>query len=402
MMKGRLLSIVVLLALLVSGLSFPAEASDCPPFYHIVKPGEYVAQIARMYGVEAEDIIEENNLWNPNLIYAGQRLLIPEYCAQPKPGPTCSSKCTTIYVVKRGDYLKQIAARYHTTVACLVSLNHIPNPNIIYPGQRLKVPVKCTGPTPTPSPTGNWTGQYWPNRFFSGSPKCTIHTDKVNYNYGSKGPGCGIAGTNFAGRFTRTRFFDQGQYRFHAIVDDGVRVWVDGVLIIDQWHDAAVTDYTATKQLSAGNHTLQVDYYQNQGTGQINFYPELVGGGGAWKGEYFNNINLAGPVVATQFYNDLELDFGLLAPAGGVSADYFSARYTGTFNFVGGKFRFTATADDGIRVFLDDQLILDKWQVTSVKTYTVDRDVSAGNHNLRVEFFENTGAAVVKLRWAQQ
>jgi hypothetical protein len=106
--------------------------------------------------------------------------------------------------------------------------------------------------------------------------------------------------------------------------------------------------------------------------------------------------------VATQFYNDLELDFGLGAPAAGVFADYFSARFTGTFNFVGGRFRFTATADDGIRVFLDDALILDKWQITSVRTYTVVRDIAAGNHNLRVDFFENTGAAVVKLRWAQE
>jgi len=305
-------------------------------------------------------------------------------------------------VVKHGDYLKLIAARYHTTVACLVSLNHIPNPNVIYPGQRLKVPVKCAGPTPTPSPTGDWTAQYWPNRFFSGSPKCTLHFDKINFNYGSKGPGCGIAGTNFAGRFKRARYFDPGTYRFHAIVDDGVRVWVDGVLIIDQWHDAAVTEYTAVKQLSAGNHTLQVDYYQNQGTGQIDFYPELIGAGGAWKGEFFNNINLSGPVVATKGYNDLELDFGLNAPASGVFADYFSARFTGTFNFVGGKFRFTATADDGIRIFIDDNLILNKWQVTSIKTYQVDVDIASGNHNVRVEFFENTGAAVVKVRWAQE
>jgi LysM repeat protein len=401
-MKGRLLSIVVLLALLVSGLSFPAEASDCQPFYHIVKPGEYVAQIARMYGVSSQAIIQANNLWHPNLIYPGQRLLIPGYCKEPPPGPACSSKCTTVYVVKRGDYLKSIAARYKTTVACLVSLNHIPNPNIIYPGQRLKVPVKCTGPTPTPSPTGNWTAQYWPNRFFSGSAKCTLHVDRVNFNFGSKGPGCGIAGTNFAARYTRTRYFDQGLYRFHAIVDDGVRVWVDNILIIDQWHDTAVKEYTADKQLSAGNHTLQVDYYQNQGTGQINFYPELIGAGTAWKAEFFNNINVSGSPVATQFYNDIEFDWGLNAPAGGVFADYFSVRFTGEFPFVGGRYRFTATADDGIRIFLDDNLIMNQWHVSSVRTYTADVDVGAGNHRLRVEYFENTGAAVCKVRWAQQ
>lgn len=400
-MKGRVLSVVVLIAVLLAGISVPAEAQTCKPVYHVVKPGQNLTQIANYYGVTVQSIVRANNLWNPNLIYVGQVLLIPVPCREPTP----PSKCTTIYVVKRGDYLKAIAVRYKTTVAVLVSLNGIKNPNLIYPGQRLIVPVKCKvtpTPTPGPQPTKPWKGVYWPNRFYSGAAKCTQYHDRVDFNWGTKGPGCRIAGTNFSARFTRVRYFDPGQYRFHVVTDDGVRVWVDNVLIIDKWFDTPATEYTAVRQLSAGNHTLQVDYYQNQGTARITFYPEQVDAQAAWKGEYFNNTNLGGDPAAVRSYNSVNFDWGLAAPAPGIWADHFSARFTGEFHFTGGKYRFTARTDDGIRVFLDDNLILDQWHVTSARTYTVDVDVSEGKHRLKVEYFEETGAAVCKVSWVQR
>ncbi len=399
-MKGRMLSAVVLIALLLAGFSFPVEGQTCKPVYHVVRPGQNLTQIARYYGVSVQAIVRANNLWNPNLIYTGQHLLIPVPCSQPPPAAT---KCTGIYVVKRGDYLKAIAVRYKTTVAVLVNLNGIRNPNIIYPGQRLKVPVACKAPTPTPPPVQvkNWKGMYWPNRFYSGAAKCTLYSDRVGFNWGTKGPGCGIAGTNFSARFTRTRYFDPGLYRFHVVTDDGVRVWVDNALIIDQWHDTPPTEYTADRQLSAGNHTLQIDYYQNQGAAQLTFYPEPIDGGIAWNGEYFNNTKLEGTPKATRHYNAINFNWGLGSPAPGVFADYFSARYNGEFHFVGGKYRFTARVDDGIRVYLDDHLILDQWHLSSPRTYQVDVDVGEGKHRIRVEYFEQTGTAVCMLSWTQ-
>lgn len=402
MKKYRLLSIVVLIVVLLAGLSIPVKADDCKPVYHIVKPGQYVAQIARMYGVSAQSIIKANNLWNPNLIYPGQRLRIPTAC---KPTPPPGNTCTKIHIVKRGEYLKLIAARYGTTVRTLLNLNpNIKNPSLIYTGQRVKVPVACPKPTPgpTPSPGGPWSAQYWNNRFFSGNPKFTQQVQRVNFNWGTKGPGGGIGGTNFSARYNRTRYFDPGLYRFYAQVDDGVRVWIDNVLIIDQWHDSQPKLYTADKQLSAGNHTMQIDYYQNQGSAQINFWPERIDSQAAWKGEYFNNTELQGAATGTRHSNSIDFDWGTKAPMPGVSADYFSARFTGEFYFIGGGYRFTATADDGMRIWLDDELILDQWHVTSVRTYTVDRDVSEGNHRLKIEYFEEKGAAVCKLRWTQR
>lgn len=403
-MKVRLLSIVILMALLLAGMSFPKEANACTPVYHVVKPGQNLTQIARYYGVTVRAITAANNLWNPNLIYVGQHLRIPVPCQQPPP----TTPCTTIHVVKRGQYLKVIAARYGTTVTAIVRLNGIKNPNLIYPGQRLKIPVKCKAPTPKPTPTpkpsttGPWTGQYWSNRYLSGNPKFTSKHKRVDFNWGTKGPGGGIGGTNFSARWVRSRYLDAGLYRFYVQVDDGVRVWVDNVLIIDEWHDSPPTLYTADRQLSSGNHTFQVDYYQNQGTAQVTFWPELVNGKAAWTAEYFNNKNLNGDPGVVRHYHAIDFNWGRNAPVPGITADYFSTRFTGEFYFVGGKYQFTATVDDGIRIYLDDHLIMDQWHLTSVQTYNVNVDVSEGNHKLKVEYFENTGYAVCKVRWTQR
>jgi len=403
-MKVRVVSVIVLIAVLLAGFSFSAEAQTCEPVYHVVKPGQNLSQIARTYGVSVWAISNANNLWNPNLIFSGQRLRIPVPCSQPPP----KDQCTKIHVVKRGEYLKLIAIRYGTTVTTLVRLNGIKNPNIIYPGQRLKVPVACqkppTKPTaqPGPDPSRPWRGEYWNNRYLSGNAKYTSHSKLVDFEWGAKGPGNGIGGTNFSARFTRSRYFDPGLYRFYVQVDDGVRVWVDNVLIIDQWHDSAPKLYTADKQLSAGSHTLQIDYYQNLGGAQVKFWPERIDAQAAWKGEYFNNMNLEGSPKVVRHHNAIDFNWGTNAPVSGVTADYFSARFTGDFNFVGGKYRFTATSDDGIRIFLDGNLILNQWHATSARTYTADVDVSQGNHHLKVEYFEEKGAAVCKVKWTQR
>lgn len=400
-MKTRILLALVLVGILLAGATEPAEASSCKPIYHSVRAGQNLTQIARMYGVSVQSIVRANNLWNPNVIYVGQRLLIPIPC------PTkVTPKCTKIHVVKRGEYLKVIAARYGTTVSVLVQLNGIRNPNIIYTGQRLRVPVPCPKPTPTPPPPppskGAWKGLYWDNRFLSGEPKLTRNADRVDFNFGTSGPGGKIGGTNFSARWTRTKFFDAGRYRFRVLSDDGVRLWLDNVLIIDQWHDTAPREYVSVHQVSSGNHKLQIDYYQHLGGARVRFTIEPVDVGAAWKAEYFNNMRLEGAPAAVHFYHAIDFDHGKNAPVPGITADYYSTRFTGEFHFTGGKYRFTATVDDGVRIFLDDHLILDRWHRTSVRTYEVDVDISEGKHRVRVEYFEEKGASVIKVRWVQR
>ena len=102
---------------------------------YTVQRGNTLSQIANAYGVTVSHIVEMNNLQNPNLIYPGEKLRITQ------------STNTTLnlvtqnnyYTVQRGDTLSGIARRYGVTVSYLVNLNGIQNPNLIYPGQFIKV-----------------------------------------------------------------------------------------------------------------------------------------------------------------------------------------------------------------------------------------------------------------------
>lgn len=100
---------------------------------YTVKRGDTLSEIAQKFGTTVSNIVSLNPIIkNPNLIYPGQQFTI-------KTNSDYSTGTTnnTVYVVKRGDTLSQIAVNYNTTVNSLVNLNNIKNPNLIFPGQKI-------------------------------------------------------------------------------------------------------------------------------------------------------------------------------------------------------------------------------------------------------------------------
>jgi PA14 domain/Glycosyl hydrolase family 26 len=82
-------------------------------------------------------------------------------------------------------------------------------------------------------------------------------------------------------------------------------------------------------------------------------------------------------------------------------ANYMSARWTGDFNFQqSGEYEFTATADDGIRVYVDGVKIIDEWRDQAATTYRARKTLAAGRHEIKVEYYERWGLATCKLDWA--
>jgi YD repeat-containing protein len=82
-----------------------------------------------------------------------------------------------------------------------------------------------------------------------------------------------------------------------------------------------------------------------------------------------------------------------------LGADYFSARWTRTVNFAAGTYRFYATVDNGVRLYVDGQLKIDQWADLPPNTYTADVALTAGNHEIKLEFVEFIGGASASLFW---
>lgn len=97
---------------------------------YIVKAGDTLNQIAASYGVTARAIAVENGIRNINLIYVGQRLIIPT---------NRYDLNHTLYKIRWGDTLYSISRRYGVPIATIVRLNRIQNPNLIYAGQTIRI-----------------------------------------------------------------------------------------------------------------------------------------------------------------------------------------------------------------------------------------------------------------------
>ncbi len=118
----------------------------------------------------------------------------------------------------------------------------------------------------TVSCPNQYKAEYFNNRTLSGSPTVTrCENWPINYNWGNGSPASGIGSDNFSVRWTGTAYFAAGTYTFLAAADDGVRVWLDNALIIDAWRDQRPTAYRTNRTLSAGNHSVKIEYYEYGG-----------------------------------------------------------------------------------------------------------------------------------------
>lgn len=99
--------------------------------------------------------------------------------------------------------------------------------------------------------------------------------------------------------------------------------------------------------------------------------------------------------------NSVGYDWGLGSPNGAVSADYFMAQFTRTINVpTGANYNFQVGADDGVRVYIDGALVLDRWIDQATTWYNFSRYLSAGSHSIRVDYYERGGAAVVNFAYS--
>ena len=252
-------------------------------------------------------------------------------------------------------------------------------------------------------PTGQhtdsvWQVSYWNNKTLSGNPIVQTAESNIDWDWGTGGPN-GLPADGFSARWAKYIDVTGGTYRFSATADDGIRVYVDGNRIINEWSDHPAQNFIADVTLSSGHHEVVVEYYENGGfaLAQFSWGPkpnDIVN----WRGEYFLNRTLTGPPILVRDDANINFNWGYGVVAHGMSDDNFSARWTRTVNFPAGNYRFTTTGDDGVRLWVNGHLLIDKWFDQSASTYS-DVIHLSGDVPIKMEYYEHGGLAVAQLSW---
>ena len=139
-------------------------------------------------------------------------------------------------------------------------------------------PLPTATPWPTPSPVADayWLGEYYASVAFGVAPALIRRDKSVSFDWGQGAPGPGFPANGFSIRWTRTLILESGRYRFWARADDGVRFYLDGQLLIDEWHASPGRSYQRHIDVASGTYSLVVEYYEQADSARIAVGWELL------------------------------------------------------------------------------------------------------------------------------
>lgn len=296
-----------------------------------------------------------------------------------------------------------------------------------------------------------WVASYWNNTSLSGAP-VLVRTEpvlQINYSWGAGSPAPGIVNPdNFSARWTRTLNLPAGRYRFTITTDNGGRLWVNGRLLISEWWTHPPRTDSAEIDLPGGNTNIRFEMYEetfaaearlswtrigdlgsatprptntptrsaasptatrppatatprptNTATPRPTNTPTPTFGGacsGPWQANYWNNTALAGAPVVLRQDSAINFLWGAGSPAPEINSDNFSARWVSVFQLPRGLYFFTSTSDDGMRVWVNDRLLLDQWFDHGTRTIGQDVFHEGGVLAVRVEYYERNDNATAQ------
>ncbi len=278
------------------------------------------------------------------------------------------------------------------------------------------VPITATSGTAAMVP--GLLGQYFDAT--SGTPQLTLQrTDPtVNFDWGNGSPDPSLPVDHFSARWTgQVQPLYSETYTFTTTSDDGVRLWVNSQLIVDNWTVHAPTSNSGTISLVAGQkYGLALEYYESTGGAvakllwsspsqasqiipQNCLFSTPVAPAGL-RGDYFSDQNLT-TLALTRTDANVNFNWGNGSPASGIPVDHFSARWTGqVWPTVSGTYTFTTTSDDGVRLWVNGQQLINNWTNHAPTNNSGTISLQAGqSYSIRLEYYENTGGAVSKLFW---
>lgn len=254
---------------------------------------------------------------------------------------------------------------------------------------------------------GQFCAEFFNNREFSGVPVDIVLQDEVKQNWRGSAPTKYVPKDKFSVRWTTTADFEGGLYRFLMTgIDDGMRIKIDGEVVMDVWKRKWPW-YGDRRQLvpvTAGKHKVEIEYREDWGQARAQATWEKAPDcanipNGEFCTTFFDGKDL-NPTKRIDTRTERDINFyWTRQPHLNVWRDNFSARWIGNFDLAEGEYTFTARADDGVRVWVDDKLIIDEWRHQGARTFPSQQFLTSGVHTIKMEYFEGGGHAVAKLDW---
>ena len=263
---------------------------------------------------------------------------------------------------------------------------------------------------------GGLTGQYFDNADFT-ALKLTRVDGTVGFNWGSGSPAPGIGADTFSARWTGqvvARYSET--YTFYTLSDDGVRLWVNGTLLIDNWTLHSPTENRGTIALQAGQaYDVVMEFYENKGGAVAQLLwsslsqpkeiipatqlrPEITHG---LRAEYFDDVALT-QSRRVRVDPNVNFDWGIGSPDPSIDPEAFSVRWSGRLEApTTESYTFRLRSDEGVRMWLDGTLVIDRWTAHPVTDDLVTVPLVAGRrYELVIEYYDLSGPAVAQLFWS--
>ncbi len=139
---------------------------------------------------------------------------------------------------------------------------------------KLSYEATAEPPPPPPPPPEPFAAEYFDNSLLLGAPVVTRSDNTIDFDWVEGSPDPLIPADRFSARWTRTKAYTAGTYRFSVTGDDGIRVVVDGAEVVNGWFYQAPTTYSADVPLTEGEHTVVVEYFEHTG-GAVARFNEL-------------------------------------------------------------------------------------------------------------------------------
>ncbi len=245
----------------------------------------------------------------------------------------------------------------------------------------------------------------------------------ISFNWGEGSPMSGIGNDDYSIRWTgfiQPRYSEK--YTFYLTSDNGRRLWINDQLVIDKWIDDWDIPYSGEIELEAGKkYSIRIEYFEKNGGANCKLewtsasqsreivpssqlFPRLEpvvdGDGDGLTGNYFNGENFE-TFVSTRVDPLISFNWGEGSPMSGIGNDDYSIRWTGFIQpRYSEKYTFYLTSDNGRRLWINDQLVIDKWISDWDIPYSGTIELEAGKkYTIKIEYFEHNGGANCNFEW---